>query len=111
MKTKKSISFFISLSVIFCILYIILAIKPLGKEYQFTPEWKIDVASPNVKPIENDSQLVYFKLGQTMGYFTEDGDVVNFITFPLKHLFLITFTHLTQQIINQQNFILQMQSN
>ncbi|MBQ1971591.1 MAG: WD40 repeat domain-containing protein [Treponema sp.] len=84
MKTKKSISFFISLSVIFCILYIILAIKPLGKEYQFTPEWKIDVASPNVKPLKDDSQLVYFKLGQTMGYFTEDGDVVNFITFPFK---------------------------
>lgn len=84
MKTKKSIRFYTCLSILFCIIYIFIAVKPLGTEYQFTPEWKIDVASPNIKEQKEDSSLLYFKLGQTMGYFTEDGDVTNYVTYPFK---------------------------
>lgn len=84
MKIKKQISFWITLTIIFSILYIIFAVKPLGTEYQFTPEWKIDVASPVIRENTENLPLHYFKLGQSCGYFTDDGTVTNFQTYPFK---------------------------
>ena len=84
MKNKKNISFYILLSLIFCISYIVLAIKPLGTEHQFSPEWKIDVTNPSTVKPEEDSKLLPFKLGQTLGYFTPDGKVITFVSFPMK---------------------------
>ena len=37
-----------------------------------------------VKENKNNSSVNYFKLSQTAGYFTSDGEVTNFITFPYK---------------------------
>lgn len=84
MKTKKSISFYIFLSLIFCLLYIILAIKPLETEYQFTPEWKIDATNPSISAAEPEDEILPFKLGQTLGYFTPEGKITQFQTFPQK---------------------------
>lgn len=84
MDSKKHTSFFIFIGIIFCILYIFLAIKPLGREYQFNPKWKIDVTNPTISENTEEKKLLYFKLGQTLGYFTEDGKTVNFATFPQK---------------------------
>ena len=82
MKIKKQLSFYITIAVILSILYIIFSIQPIGKEFQFTPEWKIDVSKPTIKENKNNSSVNYFKLSQTAGYFTSDGEVTNFITFP-----------------------------
>ena len=80
MKTKKTRSFYITLALILCAVYIIFAIKPLGFEYQLTPGWKIDVTNPTISEPEENERLLHFKLGQNIGYFTEDGKVTNFIS-------------------------------
>lgn len=84
MKSAKNLYFYIILAIIFSIAYIVFAIKPLGTEYQFTPEWKIDVTNPSLSKPEEDQTLLPFKLGQTLGYFTPDGKVTTFVTFPQK---------------------------
>lgn len=84
MKIKKAQSFYVILAIILTILYIVFAIKPLQKEFLFTPEWKINVSSPEIKENPQNLPLQYFKLGQSAGYFTEDGKVTNFFTFPFK---------------------------
>ncbi len=84
MKTKKHIHIFILLAIIFIIIYIILAAKPLGKEYHFSPEWRKSVSTPTVKTVPAETQQIYFKLGQSIGYFTEDGQITTFKTFPSK---------------------------
>ena len=106
MKIKKQLSFYITIAVILSILYIIFSIQPIGKEFQFTPEWKIDVSNPTIKENKNNSSVNYFKLSQTAGYFTSDGEVTNFITFHIKHQFQIITTLHTIQITLQQIFSL-----
>lgn len=86
MNNKKSHSFYVVIAIIFSLLYIFIAVKPLGTEYQFVPEWKIDVTNPSVTSdiSMNDKTFLSFKLGQKMGYFTPEGKVINFVTFPQK---------------------------
>ena len=84
MKTKNHIGISILLAFIFIILYIFLAAKPLGKEYNFSPEWKKSITVPANKPDTTPSGLIYFKLGQSIGYFTEDGTITVSKTFPSK---------------------------
>jgi hypothetical protein len=84
MKTKKSIAFYVFLSILFCIAYIILAARPLTTEYQFTPEWKIDTSTQTLTPLSPDETPLYFHLGQTIGYFTENGQLISLSTFPFK---------------------------
>ena len=82
MKNKKSASLYITAGLIITILYIIFAIKPLGEEFQFVPEWKIDITNPTIE--QSDEKKHPFKLGQSMGYFTDSGKVTSFISFPFK---------------------------
>jgi len=84
MKTKKHISLYILLVLISTILYIFLAAKPLGKEYHFIPEWKKNITGPTVQKTFTDTKPIYFKLGQSAGYFTEDGQLTCSKTFPAK---------------------------
>lgn len=63
-------------------MYIIFAAKPLAKEYQFTPIWKISTANPAISEIEENKEQMYFHLGQTLGYFTDDGKIGLYKTFP-----------------------------
>lgn len=84
MDTKKNkVTVFILIALVFTILYIIFAAQPLTKEYQFTPEWKISTSTPIVKE-NNDLPSMYFRLGQTLGYFNENGEITVFKTFPGK---------------------------
>ena len=82
MKNKKTVKISILIAITFTLLYIIFAAKPLAKEYQFSPEWKINTSNPTIKDSQKDK--MYFRLGQTLGYFTEDGDISLFKTFPAK---------------------------
>ncbi len=84
MKTKRHIHIFILLAILFILIYIILAAKPLGKEYHFTPQWRKNISTPTIKVVPEGTQQIYFKLGQSIGYFTEDGQITTFKTFPAK---------------------------
>lgn len=88
MKTKKYVGLFIFLGIIISIIYIILAVKPLSYEYQFTPLWKISTANPVVTKApaaaKDARAIMYFHLGQTLGYFDEDGHILLYETFPSK---------------------------
>ena len=84
MKTKKHTHIYIFLSFLFIIVYIILAARPLGKEYQFTPQWRKSIASSSPKSLSSASAQISFKLGQTIGYFTEDGQITMFKSFPSR---------------------------
>lgn len=83
MKTKVSISITITIcAFFFTILYILFAAVPLSKEYQFVPEWKLDFSTPNVTDSSNEK--IPFILGQSLGYFTEDGKLTYYKSFPSK---------------------------
>ncbi len=83
MKTKKHVGLAIFLLIFFSIIYIILAAKPLNKEYSFTPVWKISTSNP-VLSLNNTKPQSYFHLGQTLGYFDSDGNISLYQTFPSK---------------------------
>lgn len=84
MKTKKHTGVYIFLAIFFILIYIIFAAKPLGKEYHFTPQWRKSIASPAVNTISDGSKQIFFKLGQSIGYFTEDGQITSSKSFPSK---------------------------
>lgn len=83
MKQKKHIGLALFLILFISIIYIILAVKPLNKEYSFTPVWKISTANPVINNSET-KQKSAFHLGQTLGYFDEDGNISLYKTFPSK---------------------------
>ncbi len=83
MKQKKHIGLALFLILIISIIYIILAVKPLNKEYSFTPVWKISTANPVINN-SNSKPNSYFHLGQTLGYFDEDGNISLYKSFPSK---------------------------
>ncbi len=66
----------------FCILYIVLALRPLGTELHLTPEWTEDIS--HVQDFSEGDVLIPYKLGQNIGYFTPDGKVVSQIPYPVK---------------------------
>ncbi len=84
MKNKNAPSPYLTVGIIISILYVIFAAKPLEEEFQFEPDWKIDAANPTVINENEDEKTHPFRLGQTMGYFTNSGKITNFITFPFK---------------------------
>lgn len=83
MKTKKILPFLIVFAILFIILYIIFAAQPLSKEYTFSPDWIIDVTSPEITA-DSTEKPIYFKFGQSIGYFTKTGEVTLFKSFPVK---------------------------
>lgn len=84
MKEKKSIAFALFFGISFCIVYLMLAARPLSDEYQFIPKWKLETSAQSLTGVPHDSDMLYFKLGQTLGYFTTDGKLASIETFPFK---------------------------
>ena len=82
MEQKKKLKHIIILSVVFCILYLVLAMRPTATELYFSPQWTVSIDSP--EEISPDKKTFPFKLGQKLGYFTEDGKIHLCITFPYK---------------------------
>lgn len=64
------------------VLYIFLAIRPLARELHFKPEWTVNIVKTDVIP--GGTELIPFKLGQSMGYFSEDGRFSSIVNFPVK---------------------------
>ena len=84
MKTKKLIPLFILILIVSLVLYTFLAIKPLGKEYQFSPVWKISASNPSITKVDPSKKKLYFNLNKQLGYFTEDGEVTLYEKYPIK---------------------------
>lgn len=84
MKTKNHIGLFIFFIVLLSIIYIALAVKPLSKEHSFTPVWKINTSNPVISADTDSQKLKHFHLGQTLGYFDENGNISYYKTFPSK---------------------------
>ena len=85
MKAKKHIGLALFLILLISIIYILLTAKPLNKEYSLTPVWKISTANPVIK--ESSKAQSYFHLGQTLGYFDEDGNISLYKTFKKYRFF------------------------
>lgn len=72
--------------IVFCILYIILSLRPLSKELHLSTKWTVSSARATVKnqnEIEKTS-LIPFKTSQNLGYFTENGEIYSSLSFPYK---------------------------
>ena len=86
MNKKKKVLLPLCISVV--VLYIFLSARSLGKELHFIPRWTIDVSRPIAEkdqpPAESFAEAIPFKLGQMLGYFTEDGTVLKNTTFDYK---------------------------
>lgn len=94
-RKKNNTPAVIFFAALICILYIILAIKPLSTELHLTPEWTSPItdAIPEAESLTaqqpatriiSDKKLIPFKLKQNLGYFTEDGEIVSAVSFPYK---------------------------
>ncbi|MCR5762284.1 MAG: hypothetical protein K6G00_02745 [Treponema sp.] len=79
MKNKKLFKLIVVLSS-FCFIYIIISLKPLGQELHLTPDWAANIDRMQEK--KDGDELIPFRLGQTIGYFTEDGRIVTAIPYP-----------------------------
>lgn len=83
MKTKIRTTFIIAFfTFLFIILYIAFAATILTKEYKFTPEWTVNL-SEQVKPNSNKEKIPFI-LGQSLGYFSDDGTLLLTESFPSK---------------------------
>lgn len=81
---------------VLCLAYVLAAARPMSREIHFVPAWTIDVDknSRNERVLERLAQedggarlfdeAIPYKLGQTAGYFTKNGTVLTYTTFPYK---------------------------
>lgn len=77
--TKKQIVIVIS-CILFVILYLIFAVSPADHSLKITPVWTVSVDKETVS--SSSSAPIPFKLGQRLGYFTADGDILMTESFP-----------------------------
>ncbi|MCR5606903.1 MAG: PQQ-like beta-propeller repeat protein, partial [Treponema sp.] len=82
MKFKENFRIFAIIGGIFALLYIFLAVRPLGTELYFTPMWTTDIAHTQVS--SSTAAGIPFKLGKNIGYFTEDGNIISNTSFDYK---------------------------
>lgn len=92
MKKNKN-TIIIPLTVLFCVLYVIFAFRPLGTELYFEPLQTIDIYGneeniqqepPQAAETQTDVSIVPFKLGQTLGYIDSNGKILYRYSFPWK---------------------------
>ena len=80
-KNNKTVKIVVAVSV-FCLLYIVLAFRTLSTELHLTPEWTVDISA--VEGISGTDDIIPYRLGQNIGYFTEDGKIASRIPYPVK---------------------------
>ena len=86
---NKKVKIIAPIFIVLALLYIIIASRPLSPEIQFLPVWTVDLESFTKGEVESAREedfknAVAFKLGQTLGYFTPEGKILSYITFPYK---------------------------
>ncbi len=82
MNFNKKKSSLIPFVIIFCVCYIVLAVRISSPEIHFTPEWTKDIF--DIQENSENEQLIPFRLSQNIGYFTSSGKIVSSTTFPFK---------------------------
>ena len=82
---RKKLNPIVTVCATVTVLYAFFAVRPLSKEIHFITKWTTDCnkVSPNAGNVE-ESEYIPFKLGQTAGYFTQDGIILQSFTFPYK---------------------------
>ena len=73
MKIKRNKLINITIVIIFIVVYILFAVKPFRSNIQLEPVWTIDVINAERMIVEDTAMP--FKLGNNIGYFTENGEV------------------------------------
>ena len=86
---KSNRTYIVIICVLLSILYMIFAFHPLSTEIHFVPVWAVDSSRTSFAPDEPVPDELYgeaipFKLGQTLGYFTDGGKILMSETFPYK---------------------------
>lgn len=86
---SKKVKIIAPIFIVLAILYVIITPRPLYPEIQFVPVWTVDLETytktKDEQPTPEDYEnAVSFKLGQNLGYFTPDGKILSYITFPYK---------------------------
>ena len=86
---NKNVKIIVPFFIIFVVLYVIIAARQLSPEIHFVPAWTVDLESytkeENPAPsLEDFKGAISFKLAQNLGYFSEDGKILSYITFPYK---------------------------
>ncbi len=79
MKNKK-ITLAILFALIFTILYLLFASRPLGKEYHFEPEWENSILSP--MELTDSEKSYFFKLSNKAGFFDDHGHITQIASIP-----------------------------
>jgi len=99
---NKRIKILIIACSVFAVLYLIFAALPLSKELEFTPQWTIHIENtPSSVTDEDFNEAISFKLGQNLGYFTEDGRILKNISFPYKAA--VSSNHYATYLTNSQS--------
>lgn len=82
MKIRQGRKILLISAAAFCVLYVFIAVKQLGTELNFKPDWTESITDISRK--NSGGEPVPFRLGQNLGYFTEDGQILSCIPFPSK---------------------------
>ena len=61
MTTKQKITLYSLLALFFIIIYVLVAVKPLGKELKLIPQWKITITD-RALAVANASKKIPFQL-------------------------------------------------
>lgn len=82
MNAKKIFKYILIIVLCVLVVYLFVAVRPLNRELSFKPEWTIDIYSsqlsplPEKKPGDGD-ELIPFRIGNTLGFVTGSGVLVN----------------------------------
>lgn len=80
--SKKQVVIVIS-CVLFALIYLVFAVAPADHSLKITPLWTVSIDRPAETEISHDSPIP-FKMGQRLGYFTKDGDILLTESFPYQ---------------------------
>ncbi len=78
----SSIRVLVIAGLVFSLLYIFLAVRPLGTELFLTPVWTTDIT--HVQDNSENEPIFPFKFNKTIGYFTESGKIISSIPYEYK---------------------------
>ncbi|GMO61226.1 MAG: hypothetical protein Ta2A_07210 [Treponemataceae bacterium] len=88
MKTQKYMVIAVIAGFFFFVLYTFFAGLPLNKQLQFEPQWIRDISLQHdfVDPVAsetsfNETNLIPYKLGQSIGYFTGEGQIASLVPY------------------------------
>ena len=82
MNAKKIFKYILIIVLCVLVVYLFVAVRPLNRELSFKPEWTIDIYSSQLSPLPekepgDGDELIPFRIGNTLGFVTGSGVLVN----------------------------------